>query len=310
MKKDILIFTIGFCLSVILNFLFNKWFIKKNKIDAINYRSSHQVVATKSGGISVFTGLFIFSLFLYYFKEEIFDFSLIIPLSTIFVIGVYDDFYNADFKLKFFIQIIVAKLFIDQGFVISNFYGFFGLDEVSYLLAQITTIFVFLVITNAFNFMDGIDGLAIFFTLFTLVFFNYYSYSNILSKLNLYCISSIVPLIYFNLRNENKIFIGDAGSLFFGSLVAINIFNYLDASNESLIITGNRVLIAVTVLFYPLLDLLQVFTVRILNKKSPFKPDKNHLHHILIRYTKNHFLSVIIIITFNILILYFVSALA
>lgn len=307
MKIDILIFTIGFSSSIVLNFLFNKWFVKKNKIDAINHRSSHQVIATKSGGISVFTGLFIFSLFLYSFKKEIFDFSLIIPLSTIFVIGVYDDFYNADFKLKFFIQIIVAKLFIDQGFVITDFYGFLGLDHVSYILAQITTIFVFLLIVNAFNFMDGIDGLAIFFTLFTLVFFNYYSPSNTLSKLNLFCISSIIPLFYFNLRKENKIFIGDAGSLFFGSLVAINIFNYLDPSNESLLIEGNRVLIAVTILFYPLLDLLQVFTIRILNKKSPFKPDKNHLHHILTKFTKHHFLTVLIIVTINALILFFVN---
>ena len=308
MKIDVLICAIGISSSLLLNFIYNKWFIQKGKIDAINPRSSHQVIATKSGGISIFTGLFIFSLLLYSFKKEIFDFSLIIPLSTIFIIGVYDDFYNANFKLKFFIQIIVAKLFIDQGFVITDFYGFLGLDQVPYVLAQLTTIFVFLLIVNAFNFMDGIDGLAIFFTLFTLAFFNYYNPSNILSYLNLFCISSIIPLFYFNLRKENKVFIGDAGSLFFGSLVAINIFNYLDPSHESLLIKGNRVLIAVTVLFYPLIDLLQVFTVRILNKKSPFKPDKNHLHHILTKFTKHHFLTVLIIVIFNALLLFLVNS--
>ena len=77
-----------------------------------------------------------------------------------FIIGVYDDLYNANFKLKFLMQIIVGKILIDQGFVITNYYGLFGLQEISWILAQFTTIFVFLIIVNAFNFIDGIDGLA------------------------------------------------------------------------------------------------------------------------------------------------------
>ena len=78
-----------------------------------------------------------------------------------FIVGVYDDFYNADFKLKFFLQIIVAKILIDYGFVIDNFHGVFGVYEIPSLTSQIFTVFVFLVIVNAFNFIDGIDGLAI-----------------------------------------------------------------------------------------------------------------------------------------------------
>ena len=78
-----------------------------------------------------------------------------------FVVGVYDDFYNADFKLKFFLQIIVAKILIDYGFVIENFHGVFGLYEIPRIASQLFTVFVFLVIVNAFNFIDGIDGLAI-----------------------------------------------------------------------------------------------------------------------------------------------------
>ena len=61
-----------------------------------------------------------------------------------FIVGVYDDFYNADFKLKFLLQIIVAKIIIDQGYVISNYHGLFGLYEVPWLLAQLSTVFVFL----------------------------------------------------------------------------------------------------------------------------------------------------------------------
>ena len=78
-----------------------------------------------------------------------------------FVVGVYDDFYNADFKLKFLLQIIVAKILIDQGLIIDDFHGVLGLNEIPRLAAQIFTIFVFLIIVNAINFIDGIDGLAI-----------------------------------------------------------------------------------------------------------------------------------------------------
>ena len=78
-----------------------------------------------------------------------------------FIIGVYDDFYNANFKLKFFIQIIVAKMIIDQGLVIDNFYGVLGFDEIPRIAAQLFTVFVFLVIVNSINFIDGIDGLAL-----------------------------------------------------------------------------------------------------------------------------------------------------
>ena len=78
-----------------------------------------------------------------------------------FVVGVYDDFYNADFKLKFLLQIIVAKILIDQGLIIDHFHGVLGLQEIPRIGAQIFTVFVFLVIVNAINFIDGIDGLAI-----------------------------------------------------------------------------------------------------------------------------------------------------
>ena len=72
---------------------------------------------------------------------------------------------------KFLLQIVVAKILIDQGFVISNYHGLFGLFEVPWILAQLTTVFVFLVIVNAINFIDGIDGLAI--TEVTKIIFNY-----------------------------------------------------------------------------------------------------------------------------------------
>jgi UDP-GlcNAc:undecaprenyl-phosphate GlcNAc-1-phosphate transferase len=145
------IYFLVFILSGVLTYCIQKIFIHYKKFDDINHRSSHKTLATRTGGIGVFLTVLIISLFYYSQNIEIFDYSLFIPLGIMFIVGVYDDFYNADFKLKFLLQIIVAKILIDQGYVISNYYGIFGLYEVPWPLAQVTSIFVFLVVVNASN---------------------------------------------------------------------------------------------------------------------------------------------------------------
>ena len=149
MNIDLLLFCL--LLSFFLHFVIQKTFIYFKKFDDFNYRSSHKTLATRTGGIGIFITLLIISLNFYFQNKEIFDYSLFIPISIMFIVGVYDDFYNANFKLKFLLQIIVAKILIDQGYVISNFHGFLGFNEVPRILAQITTVFVFLLIVNSIN---------------------------------------------------------------------------------------------------------------------------------------------------------------
>ena len=287
-------------LGIGLNVIFQWLFVRLRKYDPINPRSSHSTLATKTGGIALFTTLFLITLYFYFTSNEVFDFSLLIPLAIVFIIGVYDDFYDANFKLKFFIQIIIAKLLIDNGFIINNYYGLFGLYEIPYLMAQFTTVFVFLVIVNAFNFIDGIDGLAISFAIFSILGFEYLNESNQLTLLNTICIGSLIPLYYFNFKKENKIFLGDAGSLFLGSLLALNTFHFLDANQ--VVRNGNRVLLSVAVLLYPLIDLLRVFIIRIRKKKSPFIADKKHIHHYLLNKKLSHPLITIILLLLNFLV--------
>ena len=99
-------FILLFLLSIFFSFFVQKIFIKYRKFDDFNHRTSHNTLATKTGGISLFICLFIFSTIYYLNGIEIFDFSLLIPISIMFIVGVYDDLYNADFKLKFILQII------------------------------------------------------------------------------------------------------------------------------------------------------------------------------------------------------------
>tara|TARA_B100002019_G_C21246379_1_gene588507 strand:- start:1231 stop:1920 length:690 start_codon:yes stop_codon:yes gene_type:complete len=222
-----------------------------------------------------------------------------------FVVGVYDDFYNADFKLKFLLQIIVAKILIDQGLVIDNFHGVLGLNEIPRLTAQFFTIFVFLVIVNAINFIDGIDGLAITEIIKVILLIEFFSLQPTpFFGLGMITVLALLPLYYFNYKKDYKVFLGDAGSLFLGTLAAIYLFYILGTEHqlkEGLNI--NKPLLSMSLIAYPLVDLLRVFIIRIRNKKSPFNPDQNHLHHLLVKKGVPHFLIVMIILSVSLIIL-------
>ena len=302
-------FLVAFFLSIILHFVIQKIFIHYKKFDAFNSRSSHNTLATRTGGIGVFSTLLLICIYYYLQGIELFDYSLLIPLGIMFMVGVYDDFYRADFKLKFFIQIIVGKILIDQGYVISNYYGLFGLNEIPWILAQISTIFVFLVVVNAINFIDGIDGLAISEVIKALLIVELVSYKfTILNPLGFLIISSLLPLYYFNFKKKGKIFLGDGGSLFLGSVVMIYLLYVLGAEYEiNPNYQINKVLFSVLVIIYPLFDLLRVFILRIVNGKSPFIADQNHIHHVLSRYfNKMIFVDFILILSSILILLIFI----
>ena len=293
-------------LSAILLYSIQKIFIYYKKFDDFNHRSSHKTLATRTGGIAVFTTLLIVSSYYYFNSIELFDYSLFIPIGIMFIVGVYDDFYHADFKLKFLLQIIVAKIIIDQGYFISNYRGLFGLYEVPWILAQLTTLFVFLLIINAINFMDGIDGLAITEVIKTIFLLELFSKSQTpLTPLFTLLILCLVPLYYFNFKRKRKIFLGDGGSLLLGTMVSIYIFYLL--GDQYVFKKGyqiNKVIFGIIVILYPLLDLLRVFILRIIKGRSPFTADQNHMHHLLIKKGVPHKVIVLIILTSSLIAFY------
>jgi len=306
---DVNIFITSLILGAILHFGVQRLFIKYKKFDDFNHRSSHKTLATRTGGIGIFIVIFLIALYYYFQGIEIFDYSLFIPLGIMFIVGVYDDFYNADFKLKFLLQIIVAKILIDQGFVISNYYGFLGLYEIPNIVAQLSTVFVFLVIVNAINFIDGIDGLAITEVIKTILLIEIFSYrTTSLSIMSISFIGAILPLYYFNFKQKGKVFLGDGGSLLLGTVLAIYTFHVLgDEFEFDPLFKINKTLFVVLTLFYPLADLLRVFIIRIKNQKSPFQADQNHLHHLVIfKITSNQKLAVFTILSLELTIIFFV----
>ena len=294
-------------LSGVLTYFIQKIFIDFKRFDDFNHRSSHTTLATRTGGIGVFITLFCVSIYFYLIGIELFDYSLFIPIGIMFIVGVYDDLYNADFKLKFLLQIIVAKIIIDQGYAITSYHGLFGIYELPWIFAQLSTVFVFLIIINAINFIDGIDGLAITEIIKTIFIIELFSLeASPLAPLGFILIAGLLPLYYFNFKDKRKVFLGDGGSLLLGTVAAVYAFHILGNDYHfKPDFTINKTLFSVLILIYPLVDLLRVFIMRIKNGESPFKPDKNHIHHILITKGFSHLSINLILLLFSLTIFIF-----
>ena len=288
----------AFILSCFLHFSFYRIFVHFKKFDDINHRSSHKAFATRTGGIGVFITLFLVSVYYYFQSIDLFNYSLFIPLGIMFIVGVYDDFYQANFKLKFLFQIIVGKILIDQGFVINNFQGFLGVYEIPWLMAQITTIIMFLIIINSINFIDGIDGLAISEVIKIIFFYELFKSNDTLlnTNFNYLFVISILPLFYFNFKKKSKVFLGDGGSLLLGTYIAILFFSiFKDEYSLNGSYKLNKFLLGILMIMYPFLDLIRVSLHRILKGRSPFMADNNHFHHFFIKKGITHSKSVLII---------------
>lgn len=292
-------------LSLIMIIISQKFFLKKKFIDVINKRSSHASIATRSGGIAVFSTLFVISTYNYLLGNTVFDYSILLPIGLMVVVGLYDDIYNVDFKLKFIFQIIAAKIILDNGLIIDNFHGIFGIFEINRVIAQIITIFVVVAIINAINFIDGIDGLAISVVSLFLILFELMALSpSPFNSVTMIILISFIPLYYFNFRHKIKVFLGDSGSLLLGCLVSIYVLYIL--SNEYIIkptFDTNKIIFVLSIMPYPIIDLVRIFFKRIIEKKSPYIADKNHIHHKLLNILGSHILVVISIIISSILFL-------
>ena len=296
---------ISLALSTSLIFITNKVFLSKNITDEVNKRSSHTTIATRSGGIAVFVTLFIISSINYLIGNTIFDFSYLVPLSLLVTIGSYDDIFTIDFKLKLIFQIIAAKMIVDTGLFIDNFHGILGIYEINRAIAQLLTMFIVISIINSINFIDGVDGLAISIFTFFILAFEFFSISiTPLFYFSIIILASLAPLYYFNFRKRKKVFLGDSGSHLLGGMISIYVI-FILSQNYSIKpqFDIHKILFIISILSYPIIDLVRIVFIRLKNKKSPFQADKKHIHHLILSKTKNHLLTTLIIVFLSIFVL-------
>lgn len=281
--------------------------IKKNLTDEPGERRSHATSTPSLGGIGIFAGT-LFSIILWTPFQYFGDLQYILcSFIIIFLIGAKDDIDPMSPSKKFLGELFAAAILVFKANVrLTSLYGIFGVQEIPYFASVVLSIFVIIVIINAFNLIDGINGLSGGLgTLISIVFGIWFLKADIgeLAVVSFALAGSLIAFLKYNVTPA-KIFMGDTGALLIGlvcSILTIQFIEYHNNFPDSNYAFDAAPSMAIAILILPLFDTLRVFTIRLLNGKSPFHPDRNHIHHMMIDAGFSHTSASAILILVNVL---------
>ena len=251
-------------------------------IDYPDKRKLHKKPTPLIGGIILITVIFLSLIFDYlFFNSKIFYEIFIISLIA-FILGLVDDFKDLtpNLKLSILFMLILFFLYLNNEYILNEIYletldRNFNLNGISIFF----TILCLLLLINASNMTDGISGL---FLGIYIIFFLYLEYTNLnINIFNFSIIFSLLVLFYFNIRNY--FFMGDSGVFFLTLLFSFQLINSYHSPQNSI----NSVEEIFILLMLPGIDMFRLFIERLISKQNPFKPDRNHFHHLLQKKISN-----------------------
>lgn len=280
-------------------------------------RKLHKRSVPTIGGIIIFSAI-IFSYALWFpdignfLHQEVRDFKyLIAVLILLFFVGIKDDIIGTAPIKKLVAHLVVGFILVMMADMrIKGLHGLFGIDrDLPEWASVLLSMFVYIVVVNAFNLIDGIDGLAAGIGLicsltFGLLFYMAGAHSH--SLLSFILSGSLLGFLFFNFMPA-RIFMGDSGSLTIGAIISVLAFRLIEMDTSHFSIESWKQLsmpvMAMAIMAYPLVDTLRVFIVRAYKGQSPFTADKNHLHHRILLFGFNHAKTTLIIYAYNIFVI-------
>ncbi|WP_262420230.1 MraY family glycosyltransferase [Flagellimonas meishanensis] len=261
-------------------------------MDDPNHRSSHLARTPTMGGVAFFYTIML-ALFFINEKGLFEEATYLMPgLVILFFVGIKDDLVILTPGAKLMAQVLaISFVLANESFTIESLNGFLNIYEIPYFLYLGIAGFVMLTIINSYNLIDGIDGLAsivgiVIMIIYTTIFYLSQEYFFALTAIIMN--ACLMAFFGFNVSSDKKIFMGDTGSLIVGFIISVLTLKFLALKPESYeglpFLLENAPLIAISILIVPLFDTARVFTIRIANKRGPFSPDRNHIHHVLIDF--------------------------
>ena len=266
---------------------------QKNLFDIPDGRKLHTKPIASLGGVGIFCGFFLAALlfissranpeFQYFFAAAV----------VIFFLGLKDDILIISPVKKFMGQVAAAAIIIHLADLrIESMHGMFGIYTLPEVFSLAITYMTIIVVINAYNLIDGVDGLAGTLGLLTMAVFGTYFMA---AQLHAYALlsfamaGSLLAFLVFN-HNPAKIFMGDSGSLMLGLMNAIMVIKFIQVADSAAapFPIQSAVAVGISILMVPLADTLRVFSIRISQGRSPFSPDRNHIHHLLLDRGLNH----------------------
>jgi UDP-GlcNAc:undecaprenyl-phosphate GlcNAc-1-phosphate transferase len=267
--------------------------MKFNLVDKPNARKVHQHAISRLGGIAIFFSAFAGVVISRVGLDAIRIWPVLFSsVALMFLLGVWDDLIEVNAKLRFIIQICLAISLASTGIRLTSLYGILGIHELNGHWQYIVTVLIIVASTNAFNLIDGVDGLAAGLGLIGMLVLGFLAWRLRLYPLVIVLSASTGALLGFLKNNSSpaRIFMGDGGSLVLGFLLsAAGILLIEEAHRFPRLVEPSKAAILVTaVLVIPVFDTWRVFASRIRRGVSPFKADKTHLHHLLLFAGLNH----------------------
>ncbi len=296
MVNIIVAFFLLFSLTFILIPQIRKITIRFGLFDTPVNRSSHLVAIPSLGGISFYICYLVLVFFIAPLDKDNMLVYFMISMSILFVIGFLDDIIDLSAKIKFLAQLLAVSVLLSNSEIrIDSLYGFLGIYEIPIHLSILGSLFFLIGLINAFNLIDGIDGLA---AVTGIIVASFYSF--MLYKLSYWfylyiCIATIATLLAFlryNLSKHKKLFMGDTGSLVIGLVLGVLTLKLMSVGDLGYLALSFRAqklpIFLIGVLFVPVLDIIRVMMLRLFRGVSIFRPDRNHIHHILIDLGFSH----------------------
>jgi len=309
---------------------------KKRLFDAIDIRKSHKSIIPRLGGVAFMPiqyCLFFMSILV---VAETLDYEiniqliqrikyfmmLICGLIILYVVGIADDLIGISYKVKFFTQIFVACLFPLAGLWTNDLYGLAFIISLPKWIGMPITVFIVVLIINAVNLMDGLDGLCsaligmgcIVLGILFLLEKNSVEYSIFAFITAGVMVTFFYYNVYGTIKRGRQIFMGDTGSMTLGYSIAFLAISFAMNNQDIKPFSEGAIVVAFSTLVVPILDVARVMYIRFRNKKHLFSPDRNHLHHKFLDSGFSHKKSMLIILSlalffciFNIVMVEFIS---
>ncbi len=291
----ILAFLTSFATGILFFPVLIQIFRKYNISDTPGGRKIHQTVVPSMGGIGFFLAALI-SLGIWAWQFSIPDIRYIIgAICLMFFVGLRDDIVELKASRKLLGQLVsVLIVVIVADIRIRSFHGFLGIGDFNLAISYAFSAFVLLALTNGFNLIDGLDGLAGTISIIAFSFLGTWFYLlgyDGYALISFVFLGGVLSFMVFN-WHPAKIFMGDTGSLTLGFTLATLIIAFMEI-NEGLAASSflkieSTFSAGVALMMYPLYDMARVFARRLSQGKGPMTPDKSHVHHFLMRMGLRH----------------------
>ncbi len=275
----------------------------KKIVDNPNARKLNKQPVPVLGGVGVFFGLmFGLSVAGYYIPEMMIPFELIIAMLIMLYTGVGDDILSLSPRLRFALQIFTVCLMMFLcGIYIDNFHGLWGVYELPQIAAFLLTLVSCVGIINAINLIDGVDGLCSGYGMFASMMFAtcFLRMGDVSYAVLAFSVfGALIPFMLHNMFGRRyKMFMGDGGSLVLGFICSLFVMRVIQSGYD--VVSGSTVSFTLAVLSIPVFDTLRVMIARMVQHRSPFSPDKTHLHHMFIALGCSHVITAVNVILLN-----------